>query len=53
MEALAEWLGRHGGFILASYVATLAIMGGLVWVSVRRFAAVRRRYAESGERDRG
>ncbi len=53
MEALSEMLGRHGGFILASYVATVAIMGGLVWTTVRRFAAIRRRYVESGEADRG
>jgi heme exporter protein CcmD len=53
MEALSALLGRHGGFILASYVFTVAIMGGLVWQSVRRFADVRRRHAETGERDHG
>ena len=48
MDALSELLGRHGGFILASYIATVVILGGLVWRSVRRFADVRRRYGESG-----
>ena len=48
MEGLSALLGRHGGFILASYLFTIAIMGALVWQSVRRFAAVRRRHAETG-----
>ena len=48
METLSELLGRHGGFILASYAATVAILGGLVWRSVKRYAEVRRRYGESG-----
>ncbi len=52
MEDLSALLGRHGGFILASYLFTIAIMGGLVWQSVRRYAAVRRRHAEAGA-DRG
>lgn len=50
---LAELLGRHGGFILASYAATLAIMGGLVWLSVRRYAEARRRLAGTPGADRG
>jgi len=53
MQALADLLGRHGGFILGSYLATAAIMGGLVWASVRRYAAARRRAAAAPGFDRG
>jgi heme exporter protein CcmD len=30
-------LGRHGGFILASYIATVLIIGGLVFASLRAY----------------
>ena len=50
---LAELLGRHGAFILASYCATVAIMGALVWLSLRRYAEARRRLAETPGADRG
>ena len=53
MQALSDLLGRHGGFILASYLATIAIMGGLVWQSLRRYAAARRRTGETPGADRG
>jgi heme exporter protein CcmD len=46
-------LGRHGGFILASYAATIAIIGALVWQSVRRYTAAKRRHAEVAGRDHG
>jgi heme exporter protein CcmD len=39
-------LGRHGGFILASYVVTIAVISGLVWRSASRYRAAKRRLAE-------
>jgi heme exporter protein CcmD len=44
-------LGRHAGFILASYAATVLIMGGFVWLSVQRYADAKRRFAEKAEAD--
>jgi heme exporter protein CcmD len=46
-------LGRHGGFILASYAATIVIMGALVWQSVRRYLAAKRRHADMAGPDHG
>jgi heme exporter protein CcmD len=46
-------LGRHAGFILASYAATVLIMGGFVWLSVRRYAEAKRRFAEKAGADHG
>ncbi len=40
-------LGRHGGFILASYGATLLILGGLVLRSLRAYSAAKARLAAS------
>jgi heme exporter protein CcmD len=39
-------LGRHGGFILASYAVTVLIMGGFAWHCVRRYSAVKRQFAD-------
>jgi heme exporter protein CcmD len=50
---LADLLGRHGGFILASYLATAAIMGGVAWASVRRYIAARRRLARTPGAEHG
>jgi heme exporter protein CcmD len=36
-------LGRHGGFILASYGAAVVILGALIALTVLRFRAARRR----------
>lgn len=49
----AELLGRHGGFILASYAAAILVMGGLVWTSVARYRAVKRRHAAALGADHG
>ncbi len=46
-------LGRHGGFILASYAVTLVILGGFVWHCVRRYRDARRRFGEQREPDNG
>ncbi|MGL4635653.1 MAG: heme exporter protein CcmD [Beijerinckiaceae bacterium] len=46
-------LGRHGGFILASYAATVVIVGGLVWQTVAAYRAAKRKTAEHGERTDG
>jgi heme exporter protein CcmD len=46
-------LGRHGGFILASYAATVLIMGGFAWLCVRRYAAVKRQFADRAGADNG
>jgi len=50
---IGELLGRHGGFILASYLATAAIMGAIVWSSIRRYASARRRHGEAMGPDHG
>jgi heme exporter protein CcmD len=36
-------LGRHGGFILASYAVTFAIMALLAVVTLRRYSAAKAR----------
>ncbi len=46
-------LGKNAGFILASYAATIVIIGGFVWQSVRRYGAAKRRFAEKPESDHG
>jgi heme exporter protein CcmD len=46
-------LGRHAGFILASYAATVLIMGGFVWLSVRRYADAKRRFMREVGADHG
>ncbi len=46
-------LGRHGGFILASYTVTLVILGGFVWHSVRRYMQAKRRFGERLGPDNG
>jgi heme exporter protein CcmD len=45
-------LGRHGGYILASYIAAFVILGGLIVASVRANRAARRQLEklERGER---
>jgi heme exporter protein CcmD len=40
-------LGRHGGFILASYAVTIAVIAGLVWRSTARYRSAKRRLAET------
>jgi heme exporter protein CcmD len=40
-------LGRHGAFILASYGATLLILGGLVVMSLRAYTRAKARLAAS------
>jgi len=46
MTSLTDILGRHGGYILASYLATLMIIAALVWQSVSRYRAATREMAE-------
>jgi heme exporter protein CcmD len=43
-------LGRHGGFILASYAVTVVIIGALVWQTLAQYRAARRKAGEAGER---
>jgi heme exporter protein CcmD len=38
-------LGRHSGFILASYAVTILIMAAFVWQTIRRYRTVRRKLA--------
>lgn len=44
-------LGRHGGYILASYAAALVILGGLIVASIAANRAARRAL-DRLERDR-
>jgi heme exporter protein CcmD len=53
MTALSEILGRHGGYILASYVATLLIMAALIWQTISRYRAARRQMIERAGPDHG
>lgn len=42
-------LGRHGGFILASYAATALIMGGLILVTVMAYRRAQARLRATGD----
>jgi heme exporter protein CcmD len=42
-------LGRHGGYILASYAATAIIIGGLVAVTVMSYRRAQSRLRASGD----
>jgi heme exporter protein CcmD len=42
-------LGRHGGYILASYAAALIIMGGLIAMSVTGYRRAKARLAAAGD----
>jgi heme exporter protein CcmD len=53
MGWLVENLGRHGGYILASYIATALIMGALIWQTVSRYRSARRQMAERTGLDNG
>jgi heme exporter protein CcmD len=46
-------LGRHAGFILASYGATVLILGGFVWLSAWRYADAKRRFVKEVGADNG
>lgn len=46
-------LGRHGGYILASYAVTIVIIGGIVWQTVAQYRAARTAIARTGERSDG
>lgn len=46
-------LGRHGGFILASYGVTIIIIAGLVWQSMRRYTRAKQHLAERAGHDNG
>jgi heme exporter protein CcmD len=46
-------LGRHGGFILASYAVTVLIMGGFAWHCVRHYTATKRQFADKTGADNG
>jgi heme exporter protein CcmD len=39
-------LGRHGGFILASYGVTVLILGGLILTSLRAYSRAKARLAD-------
>ncbi|MGL5115064.1 MAG: heme exporter protein CcmD [Beijerinckiaceae bacterium] len=38
-------LGRHGGFILASYAVSLVVLGGVALATLRRYRRARDRLA--------
>jgi heme exporter protein CcmD len=42
-------LGRHGGYILASYAAAFVVMGGLIAFSVMRYQRAKARLAAIGD----
>ncbi len=44
-------LGRHGGYILASYAATFAIMAALIAYSIMRYRSAKARLAAAGDAD--
>lgn len=46
-------LGRHGGYILASYAVTVVIIGGLIWQTVAQYRAARRNAAAQDDRTDG
>jgi heme exporter protein CcmD len=46
-------LGRHGGYILASYAVAVVIMGGLVWQTINQYRAARRGLTETDARSDG
>jgi len=53
MAPIMEMLGRHGGYILASYVATALILSGLVWQTLSRYRAAAREIAKRTGADHG
>jgi heme exporter protein CcmD len=44
-------LGRHGGYILASYAAAFVVMGGLVAFSLASYRRAKARLAAAGDAD--
>jgi heme exporter protein CcmD len=40
-------LGRHGGYILASYAVAVIIMGGIVWQTITRYRTAKRAMSET------
>jgi heme exporter protein CcmD len=42
-------LGRHGGYILASYAVSVAIIGGLIAVTVLSYRSAQARLRAKGD----
>jgi heme exporter protein CcmD len=44
-------LGRHGGYILASYAAAVVVIGGLIVFSLTNYRRAKARLAAAGDAD--